>query len=223
MSGTGGDRWKLAAILIPFGASIFGAAVGSITTIWVSYMNRPPTPTAKLYLECTLGPPGPLRTASDKIANVLFLYQDFSEGGGLAAVSDGTNELRVTDNQLSPVGRCRVFNYGSATAANVILTFVALHKQGDMHGDTVVGNKVRGQATKKVNINKIDPGSDNAFTFYVLNQSNDFVFFGVEQAATFQYLGEPTPRSVFLSVSMAIPFFPPANLSSLSPATPAAK
>lgn len=208
------DRWKLATLVV----AILSPLVAAITALVVASWNRPAPPAAKLFAECSLMPPGPVKAAPDKRVFSLVFSNSPIDGEGLAQESNGSEQFSYSNSAVAPVGHCRVTNYGSATATNITIPVQVIYREGIANSNRIEGGVIRASIKRPIQISKIDPGTESAFIFYMFNASSDFVFTQIMPNATFYYLGDPSPRSEYITVAaQTFPFFPPGDLNKLTP------
>ncbi len=195
-------------------ATTVGSGIGAVASVYVALRNSPITPNAKLFIECTTIGAKPVTPRNDGVLHVLDLTKPTSL---LHETTHSAKEVHlVTPPQMGPIGQCRISNYGAATAANLVVQFNLTFHESITAVPQVMQGKVVLQNTNKIRISKVEPGSEGAFTYYVINRTRDFVYMTLLPNVTFELLGEPKARTEHMTISPApFPYFPPAHLGEL--------
>jgi hypothetical protein len=101
-------------------------------------------------------------------------------------------------NKAESSARCRLTSYSKTPLFNVEIPFkitFVLIERGENPGSTVA-NKTINVADGVVPITKLEPGSENAFVFYIHNQGRDIIHAQFADAATCLPLGDAERVSI---------------------------
>lgn len=148
-----------------------------------------------IHLDCNYG----LMPTVMPAEGTIHLLQTFpipaeSGDGGLGRVfsEPGSKHTWGTDDGPWTGYKCQITNYGASTIFNV-QTIVGLTFMENMKDKDNPNTSRSGQVTLSrgwlVPVNKIDPGPDRSFVFYIYNSSNHFVDISLPKIASIQKTG----------------------------------
>jgi hypothetical protein len=195
----------------PLGIIIAGAALIGLGLFWhISRIGANETAASRdnsgigeLLLECQLAALPEVGPPSQSMLFVVspFRFTELGTIGYTTAPSEPGKPLpwpQEWKNKRASSAICRVTNYGKTTLFNVEvafkITFVQITR-GENPGSSI-GNTVINVEDGVIPITKLEPGSDGAYVFYILNQGRDIVHPRFAESATCLPQGAATRTSV---------------------------
>jgi hypothetical protein len=199
----------VAEMIEKFGALGF-PLLGAIAIVWFlwTYLKRRYEARSDrgLYVECTSVLPNRTVPAHGRtfwldlthrdIEDICFgLHtQTFSQTGVLGVESGDT------------IGQCRVTNYDLEPMLNITLSLeIISHDAISEPNGSYRGDGPAILRTRSINIEKIDPGADNSFVFYVKNLSPDFFQIAFHPEAAVERLGKEKIETVPVASNLSHP------------------
>lgn len=108
-----------------------------------------------------------------------------------------------SDIKFPQVYRCEITNYGDAPLLQVMLKFNIEYREAlpnDPNATTSKAGETVYSHEWPILFAKIDPGKDNAATFYVYNESTFFAFVSPPRTASYVPLGQTAAREAAVSL-----------------------
>ena len=201
------------------GKIIAAGTIGCITAIglivgldWISRRQelsfpKKPAESAGLFVACTLAP-YPVKVPSD---GRLYQFQPWplpTENGGGGVIETTTapgTDFRFSENSLGTT-RCRITNYEDRAVllVNFSLKLVFQEAIPQQNGTMQSGDVVL-ERPWPISIGQIEPGSSNAFVFYMTNYSAHYVAVTFPTEGTAQRVGNHEQKPIRLTVSNPFP------------------
>jgi len=151
-----------------------------------------------------------------KVLN-LWAIPDENGGGGLAEMfmTNGAKEIVWPKPKDFPVldgYRCDVINYGIGPVFNIDMPLgEEFHKitRDPQQPNTMHAGKITVSRKCNVPIDKVDPGVNNQFTFYIVNESDAMVFVSLPETVTLETGADTTKQNIRLVRSTVLMQFWP--------------
>jgi hypothetical protein len=115
---------------------------------------------------------------------------------------------RETGLELANLGqlyRCDVTNYGSQPVTDVALMLRLTFSKAVKEGNAYHGTSDIVTLSRTLQTQKIDPGKDNPFSFYIWNMSNEFVELEFGSQSTLRIIGELKDRVITIEQANPAP------------------
>jgi hypothetical protein len=149
-----------------------------------------PSPVAPLFLECALGT---LPATVPPSGAVWAMQLQGSGGGGDVGFMQMSGVPGANLGRMPLVGqmyKCQLTNYNQDPVSSVTLSTKLEYIEAIRKDDSYSGGKYIGQHIATITIQKIDPGKDDPFIFYIWNMSREFVQLTFLEKSTLRFIGK---------------------------------